>query len=463
MEVVLLGTGSADGWPNPFCTCASCESQRRAGEIRGQTAALVDGTLLLDCGPETPRAAERAGRSLAGVRTLLVLHGHPDHVCGSALLWRTWAQRLERLTVAGPPGALAGCRPWIGPDAPVRFVEVAPGDRLDLDGHVVRVLAAAHDDGAVLYDVTSADGARLMYATDTGPLPEPTLDAVAGASYDLVLLEETFGDVSLDEKHPACGQHLDLMTFPAQLRALRERGAIVDRTEIVAVHLGHHNPPAPELSRRLAPWGARITADGTALRTVAGGSSTEPVPSAPRRVLVIGGARSGKSAEAERRLAAASDVTYVATGGRRENDPGWNKRVAAHRARRPPSWRTVETTDIVKVLLDAPGPVLVDCLTLWLAAVLDECGAWSGAAGTDPNVDSVVDRLIAELAAAWRTTTVPVVAVTNEVGSGVVPATDSGIRFRDALGRLNQRIAAESDEVVLLVAGQVLTLRSAVR
>ena len=63
MRVTLLGTGSADGWPNPFCGCASCESARADGEVRAQTCALVDDALLLDCGPETARQAERFGIS----------------------------------------------------------------------------------------------------------------------------------------------------------------------------------------------------------------------------------------------------------------------------------------------------------------------------------------------------------------------------------------------------------------
>ena len=61
MNTLVLGTGAADGWPNPFCSCASCTAERSAGRLRGQTAVLVDGTLLLDCGPETPHAAQRAG------------------------------------------------------------------------------------------------------------------------------------------------------------------------------------------------------------------------------------------------------------------------------------------------------------------------------------------------------------------------------------------------------------------
>ena len=77
MEVVLLGTGAADGWPNPFCRCASCEDARRCGVLRGQTSALVDDELLIDCGPEAPGATSRLGRTLAGVGHLLITHAPP--------------------------------------------------------------------------------------------------------------------------------------------------------------------------------------------------------------------------------------------------------------------------------------------------------------------------------------------------------------------------------------------------
>ena len=176
------------------------------------------------------------------------------------------------------------------------------------------------------------------------------------------------------------------------------------------------------------------------------------------RTLILGGARSGKSAEAERRLAAVPEVLYVATGGDRPDDPEWADRVAAHRARRPAGWRTLETEDLPTVLIQAGGSVLIDCLTLWLTGVMDRCGAWDE---TRWRVGSARRELAAEidlLAAAWADTTADIVAVTNEVGWGVVPATVSGRRFQDELGRLNQRIAALADEVVLVVAGRVLPL-----
>jgi adenosylcobinamide kinase/adenosylcobinamide-phosphate guanylyltransferase len=179
-------------------------------------------------------------------------------------------------------------------------------------------------------------------------------------------------------------------------------------------------------------------------------------------VLVLGGARSGKSTYAEGLLAGTEDVVYVATSGARPDDDEWSARVAQHRARRPATWTTVETTDL-EPLLRSPGPpLLVDCLSLWLTAVLDDLGAWDptrwAAVGRD-GLDRRVDGLVEALAASPRR----VVLVSNEVGSGVVPAHASGRLFRDELGRLNARVGAVVDEAVLLVAGRPLPLNAPAR
>ncbi len=467
--MVLLGSGAADGWPNPFCECASCTAAARSGQVRAQTSALLDGRLLLDCGPETPRGAVRAGRSLAGVRHLLLTHSHPDHLGPAALLFRHWAGRREPLDVVGPADVIAQCRPWAAPDDPVRFIEVAAGDEVTLGGddglpYRIRVLAAAHavwsEGDAVLYDVERVGAGhrggpgRILWATDTGPLPAPTLRAVAGARFDAVFLEETFGDRA--DLH---GGHLNLTTFPRALAELRRCGAVGDATRVVAVHLSHHNPPPDELARRLAEWGVLMGEDAMSVPLPVPGAGrqtgVEPRPGGarPRRTLVLGGARSGKSTLAEETLADRADVTYLATGGHGRGDAEWLARVAAHRERRPASWRTVETTDVAGRLRAATGPVLLDCLGTWLTARIDRHAAWDG--GPLERVEADVDELVA----AWRACPVQAVAVSNEVGSGVVPATASGRLFRDLLGRLNARIAAESDSVVLVVAGLPTRLR----
>jgi adenosylcobinamide kinase/adenosylcobinamide-phosphate guanylyltransferase len=433
-EVLLLGTGGWS-WPNPFCRCASCEWARSAGEIRTQASALVDGAVLLDCGPDVPSAAVRHGAALDGVRLLLLTHAHSDHVSPQVLMLRHWARLDAPLVVAGPPAAIALHEHWIDPAGPITLRTLLPGDTVTAGGYVARALPAAHGDATtgvcVLYDLTTPDGTTLLYATDTGPLPDETLAATAGRAYDVVLLEETFGDWPGGDAHG----HLGLREFGEAVAALRRNGAVGDATRVVATHLGDHNPPGPELARRLALYGAELHPDGTRL-------TTGPVPRTPgpQRVLILGGARSGKSLEAERRLHAEPDVVYVATS-LPSDDAEWADRVSLHRKRRPAHWQTVETLDLVP-LLEADGPpLLIDCLTLWLGAAYDDEG----------RADALVD--------AWRRTRRTLVAVTNEVGSGVVPATASGRVFRDALGRLNAAVAAESDEVWLTVAGLPQRLR----
>ena len=176
----------------------------------------------------------------------------------------------------------------------------------------------------------------------------------------------------------------------------------------------------------------------------------------PRRVLVLGGARSGKSRFAEELLSGRTDVDYVACGPVADgSDAEWDDRVAVHRARRPASWRTLETVDLPAVLGSPGPPVLLDCLSTWLARTMDDCGVWTGAPDADARLAAAVDAAVQ----AWERAARPVTAVSNEVGSGIVPATPSGRRFRDDLGVLNARIAAGSDRVWLLTAGLPQRLR----
>ncbi|WP_324277140.1 bifunctional adenosylcobinamide kinase/adenosylcobinamide-phosphate guanylyltransferase [Blastococcus brunescens] len=175
-----------------------------------------------------------------------------------------------------------------------------------------------------------------------------------------------------------------------------------------------------------------------------------------RRVLVLGGARSGKSSYAEGLLARERSVEYVACGlvpG--EDDPEWAERVALHRVRRPSSWTTTETVDLVEVLGTPGPPVLVDCLTTWLARVMDDCEVWTGEPGSDARLSAAIDDVVV----AWSRTRRRVIAVSNEVGSGIVPGTPSGRRFRDELGVLNARVAAASERVWLVTAGLPQRLR----
>ena len=173
--------------------------------------------------------------------------------------------------------------------------------------------------------------------------------------------------------------------------------------------------------------------------------------------LVTGPIRSGKSRHAEDLLRDHSDVTYVATGRQPDPaDPEWGRRVETHRARRPESWRTLETTDVAVAIDHATGPLLVDCLGTWLTAVVDDAG-WDDLDAASATVRRETERLVESLCAA----TVPVVVVTNEVGWSLVATSASGRLFQDELGRLNALVSRVAAHVHLVVAGRVIDLGEA--
>ncbi len=170
---------------------------------------------------------------------------------------------------------------------------------------------------------------------------------------------------------------------------------------------------------------------------------------------MLGGIRSGKSRWAESAIAEAvgpsEPVCYVATGPTADPDPLWSARVADHRARRPAHWSTTETRDVANQLqTNAATATLIDDVGGWLTGVLDRRNGWTGG--------SVVED-IDEFLCAVQGFSAPLVAVSPEVGLTVVPATASGRLFADELGRLNQRLADICERVVLVVAGQPVSVK----
>lgn len=166
-----------------------------------------------------------------------------------------------------------------------------------------------------------------------------------------------------------------------------------------------------------------------------------------KSILITGGARSGKSALAERMtLALAPKAVYIATA--QAFDAEMADRIALHRSRRGAEWRTVaEPLDLVGALRDTDGdaPRLVDCLTLWLSNLMLADRDWAA------QVAALTDLI--------PTLTAPVVFVTNEVGSGIVPDNALARAFRDAAGLTNQRLGDACDDVWLCVAGQPLKVK----
>jgi adenosyl cobinamide kinase/adenosyl cobinamide phosphate guanylyltransferase len=173
------------------------------------------------------------------------------------------------------------------------------------------------------------------------------------------------------------------------------------------------------------------------------------------RTLVLGGARSGKSAHAEG-LLSDTQVDYLATARRQPDDDDWEARIAAHVARRPLGWRTVTPADVPGALRAAgPVPVLVDDIATWLTGELDNAGAWEGSVAAVRTCRARCAELVSAVAACPAR----LVLVSAEVGLGVVPPTRAGRLFRDELGALNAELAVVCDEVLLLVAGLPIKLR----
>lgn len=166
-----------------------------------------------------------------------------------------------------------------------------------------------------------------------------------------------------------------------------------------------------------------------------------------KSILITGGARSGKSALAERlTLALGTPAVYIATA--QPMDGEMAARIARHQARRGAEWRTVaEPLDLCTALAqsDGSGPRLVDCLTLWLSNLMQGGHDWEGRA------EALCETLARQSS--------PVVFVTNEVGAGIVPENRLARTFRDAAGLVNQRIATACDEVWLCVAGHPLKVK----
>lgn len=172
----------------------------------------------------------------------------------------------------------------------------------------------------------------------------------------------------------------------------------------------------------------------------------------PIVTLVLGGVRSGKSRYAQRIAEAAERVTFVATAERRD-DAEMHAKIERHRSERPQRWATREEPLRLAETIDEAGRdtdvILIDCLTLFASNLLEACG--SDRSRLQAHVD--------ELCSALRTAPCSVILVSNEVGSGVVPAYELGRQFRDLVGEINQQVASIADTVVLMIAGLPFPLK----
>ena len=276
MEIVLLGTAAAEGWPAAYCDCAVCELARQRGgkNIRMRSGALIDGDLKIDHSPDTVAHMMRLGpgRSLAKVRTILITHEHPDHLFANELK-RT--VNLPRDMPPQPAIAIYGNRRVLN-----KITEAFPAPekfRLDLqppleplkeltlpDGTRVLPLPATHCEDALLLRI-ERNGKSLFYGHDSGTYTTETLDALGKAGpLDVALLDCTH----TIQEDVDCRHHMNIPTLLRMAEELRARGAIVrGRTRVIATHFAPHSGAKSheELVRLLEPHGVEVAFDGMIL------------------------------------------------------------------------------------------------------------------------------------------------------------------------------------------------------
>ena len=265
MRLTFLGTGSAEGFPAPFCRCENCEEarRRRGRSLRLRNALLINEDLLLDFNVHLIPACAYQGIVLDRVQTLLVARSQDDHLQVSELFLRKapyTATPLPMLEIYGPPHAAA-----LLSSLPSEYAEsarfhanaVVPGDVWARGRYSFVALRATNGtETPIIYAVDDGQR-RVLHATDTGPLRDETWTAIRGCTYDAVIIDETNGRAGTSSTHLGID---DVIGYRA---AFEREGLLRDGGRFIATHFGHGaNPCHEDLDDLLRPFGIEVAYDG---------------------------------------------------------------------------------------------------------------------------------------------------------------------------------------------------------
>lgn len=256
-ELLFLGTGAAELLPSPFCTCPLCVNARvSAKDQRLRSMFLVDNETMIDFGPDLGAACMRHDIDLTHLKRVFVTHTHEDHFDTSnfGLLRMSRTRSKEPIDIYLSEAAYdATCKKYAalaeGFSHIDAVVSMAKGlarlhplktfETADIDGYSVLPVRTTHrvsdTETAVNYLITSKNGKKLLYASDTGLYPEDTLEALRGAAIDLLVMEGTFG--SNQNANPA--SHLMAHTFVEMLRMMEKYGVLRADTAVYLTHINH--------------------------------------------------------------------------------------------------------------------------------------------------------------------------------------------------------------------------------
>ena len=265
MELLLLGTAAAEGWPAPFCDCPHCQQARVRGgaNLRSRSGALLDDDFKIDFNADTLLQMQRARRSLASLKTLVFTHQHSDHFLPQEL---QWIKPPFSQTPPAQPIALYANSPIISALSENEFFklhQMEPFQKITTrQGDEILPLPADHVEGALVLRITR-ESKTIFYGHDSGVFPDETLNALSdGTSLDIALLDCTGGG-----QKTANRGHLDFDGVLQVTQELKTRGAITNHTRVIATHFSHNGGWLhEELTRAFLPHRIEVAFDGMTIQ-----------------------------------------------------------------------------------------------------------------------------------------------------------------------------------------------------
>lgn len=269
MQLFFLGTGAAD-YHGMQCRCEDCQKVRQRGgrNLRFRSALLVNDDLLVDFGPDLWASAQHFQLNLSQVKTALITHAHEDHFMPENFDLRhrhfTPQQEIPTLQVFGPREVQEKLAQF-SPDLSAQHLAARMVHAFDTWQHGGYTFTAYHANHAVgelealFYGIEDGKHA-VLYASDTGPFPEDTWMALAGRSFDVIIMEETMG-------YNPFPQHMNFETFLATAERMRAQGMLRPGGRLIAQHLSHlFNPAHDQIEAMLCPHGVEVAYDGLTVR-----------------------------------------------------------------------------------------------------------------------------------------------------------------------------------------------------
>jgi len=265
MKIQFFGTGAPEGNPSPFCVCKNCKYIRKykGNNIRLQASLLINADLLLDFGPDIRVAANNAGISLTKLKYILVTHCHFDHWYAANLIFRLKGPRvgnIQRLTVLGPKLLKKLAQEWIKEEQQVIIQPLDQWKDIQIGKYIVSTFPITQQDlsaGKGMGYIINQNHKYILYAVDTYELPKELFKKWRSVSFDMIILDETFG------LHPApLKDHMHIAKVISSIDKLRENGNISKKTKLYIQHMSHHNPPHDKLVSIMKQYDISVPYDG---------------------------------------------------------------------------------------------------------------------------------------------------------------------------------------------------------